>query len=142
MIDEALVAATEAVRLLSEQPIEEWEELTHLTLIETLLAAEQDAEANKALEVAFAKICDRARKITRAEHRHAYLERIPEVNRIVELARERLGKSLPFFAALPLKRPPTKTSASSDANPAVAGPSSVPDPKSPVSSTVPPKPEG
>jgi hypothetical protein len=119
-IDEALVAATEAVRLLSEQPIEEWEELTHLTLIETLLAADQEAEANKALEAAFTKICDRARKITRAEHRHAYLERIPEVNRIVDLARDRLGKSLPFFAALPLKRPPTKQS--SDAIPAVTVP--------------------
>ncbi len=128
-IDEALVAATEAVRLLSEQPIEEWEELTHLTLIETLLAAEQEAEANKALEAAFSKICDRARKITRAEHRHAYLERIPEVNRIVDLARERLGKSLPFFAALPLKRPPTKPS--SDGIPAVTAPIS----------TAPPKPE-
>lgn len=105
-IEEALVAATEAVRLLNEQPIEEWEELTHLTLIETLLAADQETEANKALEVAFSRICDRARKISRAEHRHAYLERIPEVSRIVDLARERLGKSLPFFAALPLKRPP------------------------------------
>ncbi len=105
-LEEAIALSGDAVRLLAEQPMEEWEELTHLTLIESLIADEQDEQANLALDAGFTLVCERARKISRAEHRHAYLERIPEVFRIIELARERLGKSLPFFAALPLKPPP------------------------------------
>jgi hypothetical protein len=93
-IGEALGLAQEAV------------ELTHLTLIETLFAVDDDGGADSALEAAFSAICDRARKIARVEHRNAYLERIPEVARIVDLAKERLGKSLPFFNSLPLRPPP------------------------------------
>ncbi|MFO0555593.1 MAG: AAA family ATPase [Polyangiaceae bacterium] len=106
-LDEALVLAREAVELTRTSPVEEWEELTHLTLIETLYANEEDAAADAALEIAFTLVCDRARKISRAEHRNAYLERIPEVHGIVELARERRGRNLPFFAALPLRPPPS-----------------------------------
>ncbi|NUP12674.1 MAG: protein kinase [Polyangiaceae bacterium] len=105
-MDEALELAREAVKLMQERPVEEWEELTYLTLIETLFVFDRDADADRVIETAFSAICDRARKISRAEHRNAYLERIPEVARIAELARERLAKTLPFFAALPLKRPP------------------------------------
>lgn len=105
-LEEALDLAKDAVRLLQDNPVEEWEELTYLTLIETSIALGAEAEANQVLESAFQSICDRARKIARSEHRHAYLERIPEVNRLVTFARERLGKNLPFFAALPLKPPP------------------------------------
>ncbi len=105
-LEEALELAREAVRLLEVQPVEEWEELTYLTLIETLIALEHDEEADRVIDKAFTSICNRARKISRAEHRHAYLERIPEVYRIIELARERLKKSLPFFASLPSKSDP------------------------------------
>jgi hypothetical protein len=105
-IGEALGLAQEAVELTRANPVEEWEELTHLTLIETLFAVDDDGGADSALEAAFSAICDRARKIARVEHRNAYLERIPEVARIVDLAKERLGKSLPFFNSLPLRPPP------------------------------------
>lgn len=105
-IGEALGLAQEAIELTRSNPVEEWEELTHLTLIETLFAVDDDSGADSALETAFVAICDRARKIARAEHRNAYLERIPEVARIVDLAKERLSKSLPFFNSLPLRPPP------------------------------------
>ncbi len=105
-VDDALAHARAALEIHQRMPMEEWEELTHLTLIETLHVKGDAAEANKALENAFQAVCDRARKIQRPEHRTAYLERIPEVERIVSMARTRLGKSLPFFAALPLKPPP------------------------------------
>lgn len=106
-LEDALVLSRDAVELLKKQPVEEWEELTHLTLIESLLGFEdQELEANRRIDAAFSMVVERARKIGRAEHRHAYLERIPEVNRIIELAHERLGKNLPFFASLPLKPPP------------------------------------
>jgi tetratricopeptide (TPR) repeat protein len=127
--EEALELAMEAVKLLKDQPVEEWEELTHLTLIETQLALEDDAAANHAIEEAFSLVCERARKITRTEHRNAYLERIPEVCRIVELAKERLGKSLPFFAALPLRPPPGNATTRPGAMSTVPPPTLKPPPK-------------
>lgn len=140
-LEDALELARDAVALTQNRPVEEWEELTHLTLIETFAALEDDASADRATEAAFSAICERARKITRSEHRHAYLDRIPEVARIVDLARERLGKNLPFFASLPLKPPPPSGSKPVPPPVAVPPPSGLRPPTPPKpSGLVPPKP--
>jgi tetratricopeptide (TPR) repeat protein len=106
-LDDAATLARDAITAVAKEPLEEWEELLYLTHVETVLAkGAPKEEADQAIEQAFSVVCERARKIGRTEHRNAYLERLPEVRRIVEIAREKLGKSLPFFASLPLKPPP------------------------------------
>lgn len=98
--------ARRAIELVERTPVEEWEELTHLTLVEAELALGHVDRAHAALDAAFLVVCDHARRIPRLEQRNSYLGRVPEVREIVTLARERLGRSLPFFAALPPLRPP------------------------------------
>ncbi len=105
-LQEARELATGAVAALATVPMEEFDELLYLTLVETHIALGSEGEADTALEAGFTLLCDRARKIARVEHRNAYLDRLPEVRRLVELAKTRLGKSLPFFAAIPLRPPP------------------------------------
>jgi hypothetical protein len=105
-LQDARDSAQSAVDALATVPMEEWEELLYLTLVETQLAMGDGAAADRALEGAFNCVCDRARRIARPEHRNAYLDRTPEVRRIVELAKTRLNKTLPFFNAILLKPPP------------------------------------
>lgn len=105
-LQEARDTATSAIAALATVPMEEWEELLYLTLVETHLALGENEAADKVLDAAFTGVCDRARKIARTDHRNAYLDRIPEVGRIVSLAKTRLGRTLPFFASIPLKPPP------------------------------------
>ncbi len=102
----AAAHARRAIELVERTPVEEWEELTHLTLVEAELALGNVDAAHAALDAAFMVVCEHARRVPRLEQRNSYLGRVPEVREIVTLARERLGRSLPFFAALPPLRPP------------------------------------
>jgi tetratricopeptide (TPR) repeat protein len=96
-IEAALEAAREANARLAAGPVEEWEEYMRLVLVEALLVADEPDEANAVLDGAFRALVDRARRIRRPEHRQAFLGRVMEVRRLVELARERLGYALPAF---------------------------------------------
>ncbi len=97
-IDAAVETAREAAHQLEAAPVEEWEEAIRLTLVEALLAAGEVEEADHALDMAFRAVIARGHAIRRPEHRAAFLRRIAETARIVELARERLGRQLPAFA--------------------------------------------
>jgi tetratricopeptide (TPR) repeat protein len=96
-IDAAVETAREAAHAIDGMPVEEWEEAIRLTLVEALLAAGEIEEADHALDMAFRLVISRARAIRRPEHRAAFLRRIAETARIVDLARERLGRQLPPF---------------------------------------------
>jgi len=104
-LDSAVDAAREVDKRLTAGPVEEWDEYMRLTLIEALLALDQKAEADAALDRAFRVVVDHAAAIGRLDHRRAFLTRNEEVRRIVELARERLGRSLPEIAE-PRRDPP------------------------------------
>jgi tetratricopeptide (TPR) repeat protein len=91
----AVEAAREVERRLAAGPVEEWEEHMRLTLVEALLATGKRDVALAALENAFRVVVDHASAISRADHRKAFLGRNDEVRRIVELARDHLGKKLP-----------------------------------------------
>ncbi len=93
VLDGALESATEANRRLEAGPIEEWDDFIRLTQIEVLTACGRQDEADAYLEKAFRAVVERARAITRPEHRAAFLGRNEEVNRILELARDRLGRA-------------------------------------------------
>jgi tetratricopeptide (TPR) repeat protein len=100
-IDSALEAARDANQRLLNGPIEEWEEFIRLTLIESLLAADEPEEADTALAAAFQSLIDRVESIRRRDHREAFIQRNEEVRRLVELVRERLGQDLPRLSLLP-----------------------------------------
>lgn len=100
-IDAALEAAREANQRLLAAPVEEWEEFIRLTLVEALLAAGEPEEADAALEAGFQALIDRVESIRRRDHRAAFLQRIEEVRRLVDLALERLGHGLPRLSELP-----------------------------------------
>jgi tetratricopeptide (TPR) repeat protein len=93
VLDSALESATEANRRLEAGPIEEWDDFIRLTKIEVLAACGRQQEADVLLEKAFLAVVERARAIQRPEHRAAFLARNEEVNRILELARDRLGRA-------------------------------------------------
>jgi tetratricopeptide (TPR) repeat protein len=93
VLDGALESASEANRRLEAGPIEEWDDFIRLTLIEVLTACGRQQEADAYLERAFHAVVDRARAITRPDHRAAFLGRNEEINRILELARDRLGRA-------------------------------------------------
>src|SRR5262249_32525602 len=96
--DAALEAAREASEPLSSGPVEEWAEFIRLTVVEALIALERHEEANRALETAFEQLIAQARSIRRPDHRRAFLSRNEEIARLVELARDRLGRTLPNFS--------------------------------------------
>jgi tetratricopeptide (TPR) repeat protein len=94
-VDAALSAARDAYERLVAGPVEEWEEYVRLTLVEALLAAGQPGEAHAVLDTAFRALVERARNIRHPYQRSAFLRRNDEVDRLVHLARERLGRTLP-----------------------------------------------
>jgi tetratricopeptide (TPR) repeat protein len=96
-IDAAVETARDAAHAIETVAVEEWEEAIRLTLVEALLAAGEVDEADHALDMAFRGVIARARAIRRPEHRASFLRRIAETARIVDLARERLGRQLPPF---------------------------------------------
>jgi tetratricopeptide (TPR) repeat protein len=102
----AIETGRECEKRLAEAPVEEWEEGIRLTLVLALLEANHDREANTVLERAFSALVDRARGITNPAHRHSFLTRNDEARQIIELAKARLGKSIPNFAP-PLHRRPS-----------------------------------
>jgi tetratricopeptide (TPR) repeat protein len=93
--DAALESARDAMQLLDSGPVEEWEEYTRLTFVESLLAVGEDDEADTALRVAFDALVTRVRSISHPEHRDAFMRRNEEVYRIAELAYGRLGRTFP-----------------------------------------------
>jgi eukaryotic-like serine/threonine-protein kinase len=100
-LESALEAARDANQRLARLPTEEWEEGIRLTLVEALVLVGETHEADAALDLAFRTLVERARHITTAEHREAFLTRNEEARRIVELARTRLGRTLPAFSSAP-----------------------------------------
>ena len=93
VLDGALETATEANRRLEAVPTEEWDDFIRLTRIEVLSAVGRQQEADFHLEAAFNAVVERARAIYRPEHRDAFLTRNEEVNHILQLARDRLGRA-------------------------------------------------
>ncbi|WP_234023777.1 serine/threonine-protein kinase PknK [Sorangium cellulosum] len=91
----ALEAALEACRHLERGPVEEWDDAIRLTLVEALLASGEEASANAALDAAFTAVSERLRTIRDPRHREAYLRGSDDIGRIIALARDRLGRSLP-----------------------------------------------
>ncbi len=93
VLDGALESATEANRRLEAGPTEEWDDFIRLTRIEILTACGRQQEADAHLETAFQAVVERARAIQRPEHRDAFLTRNEEINHILQLARDRLGRA-------------------------------------------------
>ncbi|APR77309.1 serine/threonine protein kinase [Minicystis rosea] len=96
-VESALELSRDVVQRLTALPVEEWEESMRLTLVESLLAFGHEQEADMVLDAAFQSVVAHAGAIAGTEHRRAYLTRIEEVRRIVEMARDRLGRMLPDF---------------------------------------------
>ncbi|WP_281180878.1 serine/threonine-protein kinase PknK [Chondromyces crocatus] len=103
----ALPAAREAYQRLAAGPVEEWEEYTRLTLVESLLAVGLTTEADAVLDEAFRSLLDRAQRIHNPYQRSAFLRRNDEVDRLLQLARERLGRVLPPLDPVNDHRTPT-----------------------------------
>jgi len=92
-VDAAIELARDANGRLDAAPVEEWEEMIRLTLIEALLTVGETEEADAALDQAFRALKERVRNIRQAHHRDAFVRRNEEVYRIVQLAYHRLGLS-------------------------------------------------
>jgi tetratricopeptide (TPR) repeat protein len=91
-IEAAVETARDANARLAAAPVEEWEELIRLTLIEALLASGEEQEANAALDAAFTSLSEHVMSIRYTHHRDAFVRRNAEVYRITELAYHRLGR--------------------------------------------------
>ncbi len=86
---EALANATEAAAILDQLGgVEEGESLVRLMLVEALLAVDARAEAITAASSAYARLLERAAKISSRDYRKLFVEQIPENARTIELARE------------------------------------------------------
>ncbi|WP_437878337.1 serine/threonine-protein kinase [Sorangium sp. So ce513] len=127
-LKEAVAAAREAARHLEGGPIEEWNDAIRLTLVEALLATGDEAAADAALDAAFTALAARVGALRDPRHREAFLRGSDDVGRLVALARERLGRSLPAPSApeppwdveAPFKRPaaaPSRSRVSKTAGP-------------------------
>ena len=102
-LEGAAAHARRFAALLEKTPVEEWEELARLTLVDAHLRLGHSADAEDALRVAHERVVHRARHMRLVPHREAYLERVPEVQATLALAETRLGLRLPTFGppALP-----------------------------------------
>ena len=86
---DALASATEAAAILEELGgVEEGESLVRLMLVETLLAAGERTEAIAAARSAYARLIERAAKISDRNYRKMFVEQLPENARTIELARD------------------------------------------------------
>jgi hypothetical protein len=94
-MESALELCRDANVRLAALPVEEWEEYIRLTYVETLLAMDMPADADQVLDLAFRSVVNHAGAIGQPDQRRAYLTRLEEVRRIVQLAGERLGRALP-----------------------------------------------
>jgi hypothetical protein len=68
--------------------IEEGESLVRLMRVETLLAIGERRAATDAARVAYARLVERAAKISSPDYRRMFVEQIPENARTGELARQ------------------------------------------------------
>jgi tetratricopeptide (TPR) repeat protein len=100
-VESAMEIAREVNQRLAAGPVEEWDEYMRLTLIDALFALGYEADADAVIDTAFRAVIDHAGAIARSDQRQAFLTRLEEVRRIVELAGERLGRSLPEFPDRP-----------------------------------------
>ncbi|MGK4005420.1 protein kinase [Sorangium sp. So ce1036] len=105
----ALDAAREAGRRLESGPVDAWDASIRLALVEALLATGHDAEALSALDAALTAVAARVDAIRDRRHRDAFVRGSDEIGRLLSLARERLGRSLPAIspAAAPRGAGPT-----------------------------------
>lgn len=94
-LEAAVEAARDANQRLAMGPVEEWEEYMRATLVDALYATGRDEEGDAVLDVAFRSLLARARGIRDPRYRHMFLTRHEEVQRIVALAHQRLGRALP-----------------------------------------------
>ncbi|XXX81293.1 protein kinase [Sorangium sp. So ce134] len=117
---DAVLAAREAARHLEGGPIEEWNDAIRLTLVEALLATGEEREAHAALEAAFTALCARVEALRDPRHREAFLHGSDDVGRLIALARERLGRSLPASAAPHAADPSAKRPAAAPSRSRVA----------------------
>ncbi|WP_437746611.1 protein kinase [Sorangium sp. So ce1504] len=97
----AVDAAREASRHLAGGPIEEWSDAIRVTLVEALLAIGDEREANAALDAAFSALAARVEALRDPRQRDAFLRGNDDVGRLIALARERLGRSLPSTSRPP-----------------------------------------
>ncbi|MGK3982432.1 protein kinase [Sorangium sp. So ce136] len=126
----AVDAAREASRHLEGGPIEEWNDAIRLTLVEALLATGDEAAGNAALDAAFTALAARVEALRDPRHREAFLRGSDDIGRLIALARERLGRSLPASSApqrAPTSRmePAAQRAAASAAAPAAPSRSKV-----------------
>ncbi len=79
--------------------MEEGEEGLRLTHVELLFAMDCEDEAREALDHAYECVMSRCGRMNRREHKNAFLSRLYECRRIMDLAAEHLGKDRPALVS-------------------------------------------
>ena len=102
-LESALEIARDVNQRLDAGPVEEWDEYMRLTMIDALFALGYHADADTVIDTAFRAVVEHAAAIAQSDQREAFLTRLEEVRRIVELAGERLGRALPDFSDRPAR---------------------------------------
>jgi serine/threonine protein kinase/tetratricopeptide (TPR) repeat protein len=97
-----LAACEDALqRLASIGSIEEGEEMLRLTYAETLFDLGRSQEAAEALREAYRCVMDRCEQMSGKEHREAFLSRLYECRRVMDLAELHLGHPRPTLDSEP-----------------------------------------
>ena len=87
--------------------MQEGEEMLRLVHVEALLRAERIDEARAALDLAYRCVMGRAEQMSQPFHREAFLSRLYECRRIIELSAQLLGYETPeVFEVSPPPAPP------------------------------------
>jgi len=86
--------------------MEEGEEALRMVQVELLLALGKEDEASRALRSAYDRVMSRCMKMSLKEHRDAYLSKLFECRRIIDLASDRLSLTRPFALSI---RPPSNS---------------------------------
>jgi tetratricopeptide (TPR) repeat protein len=98
-LQEAQHACEEALAGLADvASMQEGEEMLRLTYVETLLALGHPEVADAALLEAHSCVIQRAGQMSKPNHRDAFLSRLYECRRILDLAQQRLGFEHPVVA--------------------------------------------
>ena len=101
-VNAALEACEEALyRLQAVESMEEGEEMLRLTYVESLLELGRTDDAMVALRDAYDSVMGRAERMSLRDHRDAFLSRLYECRRIVDLAASMLGAPRPSIASSP-----------------------------------------
>lgn len=97
-----LAACEDALsRLAAVGSVEEGEEMLRLTYVEVLLALGRDEEADQAIRSAYDCVIQRCKRMSSQQHRDAYLSRLYECRRIIDLSVARLSLPAPTVATAP-----------------------------------------